>query len=60
MSKKKKPFFVCVDPSLAITVWHHKADLVMPNCDPQDGYFKPTLTLILDLIIFIFYWFIAV
>ena len=35
-------------PSLGITVCHHSASLVMPNCDPRDGFFYPTLTLVMD------------
>ena len=34
--------------SLVITVCHHKASLVMPNGDPQDIFFYPTLTLMMD------------
>ena len=26
------------NPSLAITVWHHSASLVMPDSDPRDGF----------------------
>ena len=36
------------NPSLGITVCHQSASLVMPNCDPQDGFFYPTLTLMID------------
>ena len=36
------------NPSLAITVCHHSASLVMPNGDPRDGFFYPTLTLMMD------------
>ena len=36
------------NPSLVITVWHHSASLVMPNSDPRDRYFYPTLTLMID------------
>ena len=32
------------NPSLAITVWHHPARLVMPNSDPRDGFFYLPLT----------------
>ena len=35
------------NPSLVITVCHHSADLVMPNGDPRDGLFYPTLTLVI-------------
>ena len=31
--------------ALVITVCHHSASLVMPNSDPQDVFFNPTLTL---------------
>ena len=34
--------------SLGITICHHLASLVMPNRDPRDGFFNPTLTLIVD------------
>ena len=34
--------------SLGITVCHHLASLVMPNGDPCDGLFYPTLTLVID------------
>ena len=34
--------------SLAITVCHHSASLVMPNGDPRDRFFYPTLTLMID------------
>ena len=34
-------------PSLAITVWHHSASLVMPDSDTRDGFFyKPLITMI--------------
>ena len=33
---------------LRITVWHHEASLVMPEGDPQDGFFYPILTLKID------------
>ena len=33
---------------LGITVCHHSASLVMPNGDPQGGFFYPTLTLMID------------
>ena len=36
------------NPSLGITVCHHSASLVMPNGDPQDNFFNPTLTLMID------------
>ena len=34
--------------SLGITVCHHSASLVMPNGDPRDRFFYPTLTLMMD------------
>ena len=34
--------------SLAITICHHSASLMMPVSDPQDGFFYPTLTLRMD------------
>ena len=34
--------------TLAIMVCHYSASLVMPNCDPRDGVFHPTLTLVKD------------
>ena len=34
--------------TFVITVCHHLASLVMPIGDPQDGFFSPTLTLIMD------------
>ena len=33
-----------------ITVWHHKAWLVMANSDPDDRFFYPILAQIMDLI----------
>ena len=36
------------NPSLAITVCHQSASLVMPIGDPRDGFFYPTLSLMLD------------
>ena len=30
-----------------ITVWHRLANLVMPIGDPRDGFFYPTLTLMM-------------
>ena len=35
------------NPSLEITVCHHSASLLMSNCDPQDGFFYPTLQFLL-------------
>ena len=29
-------------------VYHHSASLVKPNGDPWDGFFSPTLTLMID------------
>ena len=34
--------------SLGITVCHHSASLMMPNGDPRDRFFYPTLTLMID------------
>ena len=34
--------------SLRITVCHHSASLVMPIGDPRDGFFYPTLILMMD------------
>ena len=34
--------------SLTINVCHHSASLVMPIGDPRNGFFYPTLTLIMD------------
>ena len=31
-----------------ITVCHRSASLVMPNCDPRDRFFFPTLTLVMN------------
>ena len=31
--------------------YHHSASLVMPNSDPKDGFFYPTLPLIIDFFI---------
>ena len=36
-----------INPSLKITVCHHSASLVMSNGDPRDGFFYPTLTLMI-------------
>ena len=33
------------NPSLGIAVYHHWESLVMPNGDPQDGFYYPTHTL---------------
>ena len=35
------------NPPLMITVCHHSPSLVMPIGDPRDGFFCPTLTLII-------------
>ena len=40
------------NPSLEITVCHHSASLMMQNGDPRGGFFYPTLTLMIDSIIF--------
>ena len=36
------------NPSLEITVCHHSASLVMPNCDPRNRFFYPTFTFMKD------------
>ena len=36
------------NPSLGITVCIHAASLVITNGDPRDGFFYPTLTLMID------------
>ena len=36
------------NPSLGITVCHYSASLVMPKGIPQDGFFYPTLTFMMD------------
>ena len=36
------------NPSLGITICYHSASLAMPIRDPQDGFFYPTLTLMMD------------
>ena len=36
------------NPSLMIPVCYHLASLVMPNADTLDGFFYPTLTLMMD------------
>ena len=53
VSKKTNPLLIlCEDgqknPSLAITICHHSASLMMPIGDPLDGFFYPTLTLMMD------------
>ena len=51
VSKKKNPLFVRMgwkNMSLVIAVCHHSASLVMPNSDPQDRFFYPTLTLMMN------------
>ena len=35
------------NPSLRITICHYSASLVMPNGNPRDGYFYPTLSLMI-------------
>ena len=51
-SKKNNPLFVLrmgqKNSTLAITVWHHSASLVMLIGDPRDGFFYPTPTLMMD------------
>ena len=48
VGKKKNPFIVWgwdkKNQSLAISVYHHSASLVMPIGDHRDGFFYPTLT----------------
>ena len=34
-----------------ISICHNSANLVMPNCDPWDRFFYPTLTLMMDCFI---------
>ena len=51
--EQEKESIICVrvgykNPSLRITFCHHLASLVIPNGDPQDGFFYPTLTLMID------------
>ena len=41
------------NPSLGITICHHSASLVMPNGDPRDGFFYPTLTLMIDFYVIV-------
>ena len=53
MVSKKKESIVRVrmglkNSSLAITVCHHSLSLVIPFFDPQDGFFYPTLTIMMD------------
>ena len=36
------------NPSLAIIVCRHWQSLMIPNSDPPDGLFYPTLTLMID------------
>ena len=53
MTKNKNPLFVSIrvglkSPSLQITIYHHSASLVMPNGDPLDGLFYPTLALMMN------------
>ena len=37
-----------LSPSFRITNCHHSACLLMPNDDPQDEFFYPTLTLMIN------------
>ena len=39
--------------SLAITVWHHSASLVMPDSDPRGGFFCLPLTPMIGPYIFL-------
>ena len=43
------------NPSVAITVCHHSASLAIPNHDPQEGFFYPTLILMIDSYIILYY-----
>ena len=36
------------NPSLAVTVWHHSASLVMPDSDARNGFFYIPLTPMID------------
>ena len=49
---KKRIHYSCEggieNPYLVITICHHSASLVMPIGDPRDGFFYPTLTLMMD------------
>ena len=36
------------NPSLGITVWHHEANLVMPDCYPRGGFFYLSLTAMIN------------
>ena len=38
---------------IVITLRHHSTRLVMTICDPRDRFFYPTLTLMMDLYIFL-------
>ena len=52
--ERNNPLFskVWIEKSvLAITDCHHSACLVMPIGGPRDGFFHPTLTLIIDFYI---------
>ena len=40
--------YSCEDQSLMITVCHQSARLVIPIDDPRDGFFYPTLELMID------------
>ena len=51
--QKKKESIICVgmwweNSSLAITICHHLASLVMSKGDTWDAFFYPTLTLMID------------
>ena len=43
-------FFLLPNPSFGLSI---TASLVMPKSDPQDGFFYPTLTLMIDSYILI-------
>ena len=60
--EQEKESIICVrvgynDPSLGITACHHSASLVMPNGDPRDAFFYPTLTLMIDFYSLCFWMF---
>ena len=44
------------NPSLAITVWHHSASLMMPESDHRDRFFYLSLTLMIDSYNFDFFY----
>ena len=51
--EQEKESIICVrvglkNMTLGITVCHHSAGLMMPNNDPRDRFFYPSLTLMMD------------